>query len=173
MPATFLETNNGNTLSPTITSRSNERGAAMIVVLFMLLLLTIIGATLLATSTTDLQIAGNYRNNQKAFYINDYGYEILKSPDLAAVFLGMGENKANYRKIVMDLPPDLTGTVSTVTTVINYTGCSTLATPGTSSELPAKYFTVEIVGTAPNNATVSTTVGILDQDLDFTVCPTN
>ena len=48
-----------------------ERGAALIVVLAMLLLLSILGATMLASTTSDLKIAGNYRNSLEAFYTAD------------------------------------------------------------------------------------------------------
>lgn len=47
---------------------ANEQGAALIIVLVMLLLLTILGTSMLATSTTELKIAGNYRNTEEAFY---------------------------------------------------------------------------------------------------------
>jgi hypothetical protein len=57
---------------PTI---GNERGVAIIIVLMMLLLLSIIGASMLATSTSELKIAGNYRNNEEAFYTADAAME--------------------------------------------------------------------------------------------------
>jgi hypothetical protein len=46
----------------------NDRGIALIIVLVMLLLLSILGATMLATSTSELRIAGNYRNSEESFY---------------------------------------------------------------------------------------------------------
>lgn len=54
----------------------NERGVALILVLVMLLLLTILGTSMLATSTTDLKIAGNYRNNEEAFYTAEAALEL-------------------------------------------------------------------------------------------------
>lgn len=48
--------------------RPSERGAALIVVLVMLLLLTILGATLFTSSTTEIKIAGNYRNSLETFF---------------------------------------------------------------------------------------------------------
>ena len=50
------------------TGVDNERGAALIIVLIMLLLLSILGATMLASSTTELKITGNYRNGEEAYY---------------------------------------------------------------------------------------------------------
>jgi len=53
----------------------NERGMVLIVVLVMLLLFSILGATVLTNSTTELRITGNYRNQQQAFYAADGGLE--------------------------------------------------------------------------------------------------
>jgi Tfp pilus assembly protein PilX len=50
---------------------TDQKGMAIIVVLIMLLLLSILGATMLASTTSDLQIAGNYRNSVEAFYAGD------------------------------------------------------------------------------------------------------
>jgi len=57
----------------------NERGAALIIVLVMLLLLSILGASMLATSTTELKIAGNYRNSEESFYTADAAMEIART----------------------------------------------------------------------------------------------
>jgi hypothetical protein len=46
----------------------NERGIALIIVLMTLLLLSILGVTMLTSSTSELKIAGNYRNSEVAFY---------------------------------------------------------------------------------------------------------
>jgi hypothetical protein len=49
----------------------NERGVALILALVMLVILTILGAMVLDTSSTDLKIAGNFKNTQSAFYCAD------------------------------------------------------------------------------------------------------
>jgi Tfp pilus assembly protein PilX len=46
----------------------DERGVALIIVMVMMLLLSILGATMLESSTSELKIAGNARNNEQAFY---------------------------------------------------------------------------------------------------------
>ncbi|MRR53544.1 MAG: hypothetical protein EG822_03395 [Deltaproteobacteria bacterium] len=56
-------------------SLKSERGVALVIVLMMLLLLTILGVTMLASSTSELKIAGNYRNNEEAFYAADAALE--------------------------------------------------------------------------------------------------
>jgi len=49
----------------------NERGMALIMALVLLALLTMLGAWALDTSSTDLKIAGNYRNAEYAFSMAD------------------------------------------------------------------------------------------------------
>lgn len=53
----------------------NERGMVLIVVLVMLLLFTILGATVLTNSTSELRVTGNYRNQQQAFFVAEGGFE--------------------------------------------------------------------------------------------------
>ncbi|GLI38768.1 hypothetical protein KI811_02830 [Geobacter hydrogenophilus] len=57
------------------TQLANERGAALLIVLVMLLLLTILGATLFTSSTTEIKIAGNYRNTLETFSAADAAAE--------------------------------------------------------------------------------------------------
>jgi type II secretory pathway pseudopilin PulG len=53
----------------------NERGVALITVLLVLVLLCILGATVLSSSISELRIAGNYRNLQRAFFTADAAVE--------------------------------------------------------------------------------------------------
>ncbi len=57
----------------------NEQGAALIIVLVVLLLLTILGATMLDSTTSELKIAGNYRNSEETFYVADSAMEFAKN----------------------------------------------------------------------------------------------
>ena len=52
----------------------NERGIALVVALIMLVLLGMLGALALSTSTTELHIAGNYKNSEIAYYNADVLY---------------------------------------------------------------------------------------------------
>lgn len=52
-----------------------QRGIALILVMVMLLLLSILGITVLNSTTADLQIAGTYRNEGDAFYVADAALE--------------------------------------------------------------------------------------------------
>lgn len=53
----------------------NEQGAALLIVLVMLMLLTILSATLFTSSTTEVRIAGNYRNSLETFSAADAAAE--------------------------------------------------------------------------------------------------
>jgi Tfp pilus assembly protein PilX len=59
----------------------NERGMALIIVMVMLVLLSILGATMLASSTSDLKIAGNYRNSEESFYTAEAALEFGQTFD--------------------------------------------------------------------------------------------
>jgi hypothetical protein len=66
----------------------DERGMALIIVLVMLLLLSILSATMLVSSTTDLQIAGNYRNNEQTFFEADAAMNFAQTYDQIYTTLG-------------------------------------------------------------------------------------
>lgn len=59
-------------------SRRGEAGFALILAILALMLLTFLGLTLAATSSTELQIATNYRWSQQAFYNAEAGLEVAK-----------------------------------------------------------------------------------------------
>jgi Tfp pilus assembly protein PilX len=60
------------------TAVAGESGFALIVALLALLLLTFLGLTLATTTSTEMQIAANYRWAQQAFYMAEGGLEIAK-----------------------------------------------------------------------------------------------
>jgi Tfp pilus assembly protein PilX len=146
-------------------SGTNERGAALIIVLVMLLLLTILGATLLSSSTTDLQIAGNYRNNQKAFYINDYAFELLKTSDSEVnVYRQSNLTQAgNSRSFSSTIP----ATGETVDYTVTNVGCLGGAPAGSGGDADSSnyynIYEIEITGRGPNNANVTSLTGNLYQ----------
>jgi hypothetical protein len=63
---------------PAPRSGSAERGVALILVMVMLLLLSLLGMTLLNSSTADLQITTNSRNEGNAFYAADAALEFAQ-----------------------------------------------------------------------------------------------
>ncbi len=153
-------------LSPNLL-RGNERGAALIVVLVMTLLMTILGVSLLSTATTDIQIAGNYRNNQRAFYINDYAFELLKTNSLeTTVYMNSGlVQPGNTMTFTANMP----STGDTATYKVTNLGCIGGAPAGSGGDADAGNFyniyEIEITGNAPNNATASSIVGNMYQRL--------
>jgi hypothetical protein len=71
------------------TRRQREAGIALVLALLSLMLLTFLGLTLATTTSTELQIANNYRWSQQAFYNAEAGIEvgkkILETADWTAV----------------------------------------------------------------------------------------
>ncbi len=57
----------------------NDRGVALILVLIVLLLLSILGATVLTSTTSDLRITGNYRKLDNAFYTAESAMEFAEA----------------------------------------------------------------------------------------------
>jgi hypothetical protein len=58
--------------------KGRESGFALVVALLSLLLLTFLGLTLATTTSTELQIANNYRWSRQAYYNAEAGLEITK-----------------------------------------------------------------------------------------------
>jgi len=51
----------------------NERGAALVIALMFVAILGMLGTTATILTTTDMQIGGNYKTSQQAFYVADAG----------------------------------------------------------------------------------------------------
>jgi hypothetical protein len=69
--------------------RRGERGFALVLAILSLMLLTFLGLTMAATTSTELQIATNYRWSQQALYNAEAGLEaarvvLAKTADVAA-----------------------------------------------------------------------------------------
>jgi Tfp pilus assembly protein PilX len=61
------------------TARPGEQGFALVLALLALLLLTFLGLTLAVTTSTELQIATNYRWSRQAVYVAEAGIEAGKA----------------------------------------------------------------------------------------------
>ena len=57
----------------------NDRGMVLILVLIMLVLLSILGATVLTSTTSDLRITTNYRNLEDVFYSADAAMDFAQA----------------------------------------------------------------------------------------------
>ena len=66
----------------------NERGIALILALVLITLLTMLGAWALDTSSTDLKIAGNYRNAETAFSMADTAASYAGNPNTLQLACG-------------------------------------------------------------------------------------
>jgi hypothetical protein len=72
---------------------AKEAGFALILAILALMLLTFLGLTLAATTSTELQIATNYRWSQQALYNAEAGLEVAK------VVLGFGGKLPDLRSV--------------------------------------------------------------------------
>ncbi len=71
---------------PVVRPLANERGVALLLALAMLAIMTVIGVFALDTSTTEVQISGNYRSSQETFFAAD-----------RAVMFALGEANFPYK----------------------------------------------------------------------------
>ena len=133
----------------------NERGVALILTLVMLVVLGLLGALSLSTSSTELHIAGNYRNAQIAFYNAD-------------VIEGYGPNNvtvlSSIKPYVVNSYPSGTTGYQTVTMPSGAAGstrvrvtflCASLPTAGMKLDQEiflAYHFLVTTVGKGYNNS---------------------
>lgn len=75
---TIRSSENGPSIPAEVSSAlpvANERGFALILVLVILLLLSIVGASILATSTSELKMSGLSRTTEETFYAADAAME--------------------------------------------------------------------------------------------------
>lgn len=50
---------------------NNEHGSALIISILLLAVMSVLGIVVMSTSTTEIQLSGNYRNSQESFYAAD------------------------------------------------------------------------------------------------------
>ncbi len=126
---------------------TNDRGVALIIVLVMLVLLSILGATVLSTSTTEIKIAGNYRGIQESFFSADAAVSYAQTSPViynrirpgvfntyTASNVAIGSSRANVR--------------------VDYLSSGAIP-PGTGTDpeaFQAQYFVVTVSSTGRNNS---------------------
>jgi type II secretory pathway pseudopilin PulG len=151
-----------------ISALNNESGIALIVVLIVLVLLSILGATVLTTSTSELRIVGNYRNLQTAFFTADAAIEFAHTNGSIYSSLIPGTTESwpkphegsstvdnNYNEITIGgntarVKVDYVETGS----VPAGSGTEIDAGLGSGSGFKANYFNVDVIGNGPNNSEV-------------------
>ena len=61
----------------TLNPYGNEQGAALVIALMFVATLSLLGATAVVLTTTDIQIGDNYKKNTQAFFEADAGVQFV------------------------------------------------------------------------------------------------
>ena len=142
-----MKTNGHSETDKKVSAIGNERGAALIIVLIMLVLLTILGASMLATSTSELRIAGNYRNSEEAFYVADSAMEFAHTYATIYTSLSLAAGETFWPKAGQGkkLGSDFSGTAP-YSENSNYNQITIISENGVESTADVK---VEFMGDGP------------------------
>jgi hypothetical protein len=161
---------------------NNEQGVALILVLVMLLLLSVLGFTVLSTSTSELKIAGNYKAMQAAFFTADsaVNYAYTCSKIYSSIIPGTKDSwpDTSSGEVGKVLNPDGTPTAdnspdsnynqipigeNTALVRVDYAetgplpvgmGSEVDAGIGSGGGFKANYYSVSVKGSGPNNSRV-------------------
>lgn len=146
-----------------ISACQSERGAALVISLMFLAILAMLGATAMVLTTTDIQIGGNYKASEQAFYQADAGvnYGIGKiEEELAA-------NPDTYLPKLIGDPTDPTDSSSVFLSgfsapsgfSFSYKAPGLTKIAGEDNKSTADdVFLFTIVGTDPNNTGATATI---------------
>ena len=133
---------------------SNERGSAIIIVLLSLLLLTILGATLLTSSTSELQVAGNQRSMYEAFFAAEAAMtHSLVNPDIYTTIIPGAMNSYSSSSLIV-------GNKKTKIKVQYIASSDPPPGSGMDDTFQANYFVVSATGNSNNNTQVVMESGI-------------
>lgn len=122
---------------------SNERGIALITVILLILVLSFIGAAAIVTSTTELQIGGNFKTSVQAFYNAEAGVQFalaqLKNKKSAGTLTLTGSTPVvHYTAPNTSVYPLLSGNIRPFS---NWTTIHLTLKPGTTN-----YYTFPVTG---------------------------
>jgi len=157
-----IDTGNTPVLDATNAPLQNERGAILIIVLVMLLLLSVLGLTVLTNTTSELRVAGNYRNFQEAFFNADGSLEqaiinsTITSDGIWDGFIYMNAGLPTAGKAL----PTGTTAVAQVHSEFLYEGKAPRDS-GYDDSTVANYYDVDVVGFGPNSSEVAIDAGIV------------
>lgn len=154
-----------------------ERGVALVIALVMLVLLTILGAWVLNSASTDIHISGNYRNNQQAFYVGDAAINYLTNANtLTEAYSGMSGTNNSYCLGPGCNKPATPLTMSSVSSQATATGTVEFLRSGPlplgsaydsdvdyngNPQFHGLYFNVQTSGTGMNNAQAVIEAGVV------------
>jgi hypothetical protein len=147
--------------------KGNERGIALIMALMLLALLTLLGVWVLDRSSTDLKIAGNYKNAEAAFSMADTAATFASNPanlTAACEFISACTNSSGSHTSWSPPYPNQTISIlnSTATVTVKYLNKGPLPLGSIyDADLDASgkpkfsgvYFMVTANGNGPHNAT--------------------
>ncbi|MCP3677365.1 MAG: hypothetical protein GY721_07190 [Deltaproteobacteria bacterium] len=129
----------------------NEKGIALVLVLMVMLLMSILGAMLFSSSTTELQISRNYRVRVDAFYAAERGVEYGQGDATIYTTIGTGTLNIPLGGVSLQVgDSDATGTVEFLRSGLPPRGSGADAT-----QFGANYFLIGVAGTGPGNSTSS------------------
>lgn len=159
----------GNSLCPKnkSASRQNEKGIALIVTISMLFILSVLGVFSLANSTTDLHIAGNFRNQMLAQYNADVmeGYGVNNQSIISAISPGVVNSYPSGTGFTT--VPDPTGSVGFIgdTSIRVEYLCSTLPLRGMSeTSAVVHHFLVTAVGRGASRTIHGTSEAVVETE---------
>jgi type IV pilus assembly protein PilX len=141
----------------------DERGIALILALVLLALITMLGVWALDTSSTDLKIAGNYKNAETAFSMADTAVAYASNPDnlTTACLMIPACTNSTGSVISWSTPTISLSSTDTATVKVKYllkgplpAGSIYDADVDASGKpkFSGVYFTVSASGNGPNNA---------------------
>jgi len=142
---------------------ANERGAALILVMFILLFLTILGTTVLTSSTTEIRLAGNNMNLQQAFFTAQGALEYAPVDSVISFAMNdVGDRWTgtitfnNDSVAVVTNATAAAGTPKTANVTVQYVATSTppRGSGASADAFVANYYDVDVVGMGPNNSEV-------------------
>lgn len=150
---------------------ANEKGMVLFIAMIMLFLFSLLGAMALSTSTTEIDLSGNYKKAQLAFYTADSATEYAHTDGViyAAIIPGTVDmwpastatgadivtvNGQKYKVVTID---DGIGTTPNYTAQVRVTYLTTAALPpGSGSDADqfvGNYYICESTGAGPNGTT--------------------
>lgn len=144
----------------------NEQGAMLIIVLVALLLLSILGASVLTTTTSELRVSGNYRNMQQAFYNADGSLEhALVNSDIltGTAWSGFIFMQGGFPVAATALPVNTTA-IATVNADFLGEGKAPRGS-GYDESTVANYFDLNVVGRGPDTGPNTTAEAVVDAGL--------
>jgi hypothetical protein len=140
---------------------NNEGGMALVFALVMLALLTILGVWAVGSASTDLKIAGNFKDTQNAFYSADAALSYALT--MAYLYSVATGSTAAWSQVIS------IGTV-TATIKVNYLGSDPLPAGSIydgdldmngNPRFHGHYFVVNTEGYATNNAVVAVEAAVV------------